>query len=77
MNNSRDGPRPNESDELALISEFWNQLRITEEVGAANWEALEELERKTTDCLAARPPDLHRARRYTAQAMLLISGQTY
>jgi hypothetical protein len=77
MTKSRDGPLPSEDDEVALISEFWNQLRITDELGAANWEALEELERKTTDCLAARPRDLHHARRYTAQAMLLISGQSY
>jgi hypothetical protein len=77
MKNARDGPLPGEADELALISEFWNQLRITDDPGAANWEALEELERKTTECLAARPPDLLRARGYTAEAILLISGQTY
>jgi hypothetical protein len=77
MKQSRDGPLPNEADEVALISDFWNQLRITEEVGAATWEALEVLERKTTECLAARPRDIGRARRYTAEAILLISGRTY
>jgi hypothetical protein len=77
MKKSRDGPLPGEADEVALISEFWNQLRITDELGAANWEALQELERKTTECLAVRPPDVARASGYTAKAMLLISGQTY
>ena len=74
---SRDGPLSNESDEVVLISDFWNQLRSSDEIGAANWEALEELERKVTDCWAGKPRDLQRARRYTAQAMLLIDGQIY
>jgi len=77
MKESRAGPLPSEADEVSLISIFWNQLRITDELGAANWEALDKLERKTTECLAARPPDLERARGYTAEAMLLISGQTF
>ena len=74
---NRDGPLSNQSEESALISVFWNHWRVTDEIGAANWEALEELERKTADCLAAEPPDSVRARHYTAQAMLLISGRTY
>jgi hypothetical protein len=74
---TRDGPLPDESDEVTVISSFWNHLRITDEIGAATWEALEVLERKATDCLAAEPRDVVRARGYTAQAILLISGQTY
>jgi hypothetical protein len=74
---TRDGPLPSEADEVALISDFWNQLRITDDLGAANREALEELERKTTDCLAARRRDLEKARSYTAQAILLISHKIY
>lgn len=66
-----------EPDEVELISLFWNQLRVTDEFGAATWEALEEFERKVTECLARRPRDLERARSLTAQAMLLISGQAY
>lgn len=66
-----------EPDEAALISIFWNQLRIADEIGAAQWEVLEGLERKVTDCLAASPQMLEEARAYTAQAMLLVSGDTY
>ncbi|WP_164103213.1 hypothetical protein [Candidatus Laterigemmans baculatus] len=77
---SRSVPSPGETKtqaekELELIVEFWNRLRVCEDLGTTNWEALEPIEREVTDCLSLRPPDLQRARTATARALDLILGR--
>ena len=57
------------------IVEFWNQLRISEELGATTWDVLEPLERIVTEALAKRRLDLDEAEAATAKAFFYISGQ--
>jgi hypothetical protein len=57
------------------IAEFWNRLRVCEEIGRTSWEELEPLEREVTECLSREPPDIDRADSLTAKAMLLIVGR--
>lgn len=61
-------------DEIRRIVEFWNQLRVCEELGATNWEVLEPIEREVTECLYWSPYDVRKAESLTALAMLLIAG---
>ncbi len=61
--------------ELSLIAEFWNRLRVCDEVDSTTWKVLEPLERRITDCLFESPPDLKSARRLTAQAMSIIASK--
>jgi hypothetical protein len=61
-------------DEIRELIEFWNQVRVCEELGAASWGVLEPLERAVTEALLQEPPDIVRARSLTAQAFCYISG---
>lgn len=61
--------------ELSLIAEFWNRLRVCDEVDSTTWKVLEPLERHVTDCLFESPPDLKNARRLTAQAMSIVASK--
>ena len=56
------------------IVDWWNELRICGESGAATWEELDAMEQEVTGKLASRPPDVNRAESITAYAMLLIAG---
>lgn len=64
-----------EQERIDWIVEFWNALRINDDPGSTNWEVLENLECQVTGCLAVQPPDVDRAERLTANAMLLMTGQ--
>ena len=57
------------------LVEFWNGLRVCEELGGTSWEELEPLERQTADCLSRDPPDFGGADSATAKAFLLIAGE--
>lgn len=70
------GPLLSHQERIDWIVDFWNALRINDDPGSTNWEVLEDLERQVTDCLANAPPDVDFAERLTAQAMLLMTGQT-
>ena len=66
---------PTETDvELRQITDFWNEIRVCEELGATTWGVLEPLERRVTDALRRSPPDLGSAREATAKALILIYG---
>jgi hypothetical protein len=56
------------------IVEFWNRLRVCEELGTNDWEVLESLERQVTECLVRDPPSYDEASSLTALAMLKIAG---
>ena len=62
-------------ERVRRIVEFWNQLRICDELGATNWRALEPIERLVTDCLYKERPDIGRAESYSALALLMIAGR--
>lgn len=62
--------------ELNLIIEFWNQLRVSDELGGTTWEVLEPLERRVTECLDRAPPDVDAARTATAEALWLLDGRS-
>jgi hypothetical protein len=75
------GCPPGGSDEwfdevIRLIVEFWNQLRVCEELGATNWGVLEPIEREVTECLYRQPRDIRKAESLTALAMLLIAARS-
>jgi hypothetical protein len=59
---------------IRYIVEFWNQLRVCDQLGATNWGVLEPIERQVTECLYGETRDVGRAESYTAYAMLLIAG---
>lgn len=61
-------------DEIRRIVEFWNRLRVCEELGATSWGALEPIERQVTECLGQSPRDVAKAASLTAEAMLLVAG---
>lgn len=61
---------------IQQIAEWWSELRVCGESGAATWEELDALEQEVTDCLARKLPDVNRAESLTAYAMLLIAGCT-
>lgn len=69
---------PNDADlefRIRQLLEFWNKLRIFEEIGQASWEALDSLERDVTECIQRRTPrDISRAESLTALALILIRG---
>lgn len=54
------------------IAEFWNQLRISDDVGMTTWEDLAPLERQVTECILGG--DFAKAESLTAEAMHLIVG---
>lgn len=56
------------------LAEFWSQLRVSEELGATNWDVLEPLEREVTEALEKDPPDFVLADSATVKAYCLISG---
>lgn len=58
------------------IIDFWSDLRVSDEVGAANLTVLETLERQVTEALNHNPPDLAKAESLTAMALHLILGNT-
>ena len=58
--------------EQTSIVEFWNVIRVCEELGETTWEELEPLERRTTECLHQVPPDIVGARNATAEALNLL-----
>jgi hypothetical protein len=61
-------------ERIQEISDFWSALRVSDELGAANWTVLEPLERQVTEALSHNPPNLAKAESLTAEAMLLITG---
>jgi hypothetical protein len=56
------------------ITAAWNEIRVTDDIGVADWEEIEVLERDVTDCMVQKPPDIERAYSLTAKAFLLIAG---
>jgi hypothetical protein len=62
-------------ERIRQIVEFWNQLRVSEELGATTWDVLEPLERTVTDAFAKQRPDLVEADAATAKALFHIFGQ--
>lgn len=60
--------------EQTVIVEFWNGIRVCEELGETTWEELEPLERRTTECLHKVPPDIVGARNATAKALDLLQS---
>jgi len=79
MTTVRSGLSPGRKDHsnahLARIRAWWSDWRICGTSGASTWEKLEELERDVTECLQESPPDVRKADRLTAEAMMRISGQ--
>ena len=63
---------PEDDSELKWIAEFWNQLAFDNLRDGAIRESLREIERLVSDCIYEAPPDIYRARRLTAQAILLL-----
>ena len=61
---------------IRRLVEFWNQLRIIDQLGATLLEALEPLERQVTDCLYQEPPDIGRAESLTALALRVLAGHS-
>ena len=66
-------PRPRSEDKIRQIVDFWNGLRVVEQLGATSWDVLEPLERRVTEALAEIPPDLEEADRATMLAFAHIS----
>ncbi len=62
------GSAPGLSERIRLIVEFWNELRVCDELGATNWGVLEPLERRVTEALNQKPQDLATADALTALA---------
>lgn len=60
-------------DEVRRIVEFWNRLRVCDELGATTWGALEPLERQVTESLDHRSRDVAKAASITAMAMLMVA----
>jgi len=56
------------------INTFWNELRITDDIGVTSWEVLRPIEREVTECLNKQVPDVSRAMSLTYRAYLLIAG---
>jgi hypothetical protein len=69
---------PDEHSEVAeriqKIFDFWDDLRDSEESGAATWDELERLGQEVKNCLETDSPDVNLAESITAYAMLLITG---
>ena len=55
------------------IANIWNAIDSEFDAGGATDEVLDRLRKEVSDCLYQRPPDLNRAERLTAQALLRIS----
>lgn len=56
------------------IVAFWNELRVTEDIGVTSWEVLETIEREVTECLNHAPPDIGRAMTLTLGAQFMVVG---
>lgn len=61
---------------IRWIIEFWDLIRVTEELGATTWGVLERLEREVADALHQDPPDLRKADAATSKAMAHIAGDS-
>lgn len=57
------------------LIEFWNQVQVSDELGGTFRKELEFLERRVTECLAQKPPDVLTAVRLTVDALDLIAGR--
>jgi hypothetical protein len=56
------------------VTAVWNEIRVTDDIGVADREVIDALEREVTDCLVQEPPDIGRAISLTAKALALIAG---
>ncbi|MEX2171291.1 MAG: hypothetical protein WD851_18370 [Pirellulales bacterium] len=61
---------------LRHVVDFWNELRVCNELGATNWKVLEPIERQVTEGLYRKPPDIGAAEAFTALAMFMIAGRS-
>ena|GEM_PF-4633243 len=61
-------------DQLRDLIEFWNQLDLEDDFGAADRGVITSLRMEVTDALAKSPPDIGRAASISAQACLLIQS---
>ncbi len=59
--------------ELRLISEFWNQFELSDEIDVAIRELLEPLKAQVTEAIYAQPPDVITARRLTTLARRILN----
>ena len=56
------------------IVQFWNEIELSDDSGAADWGVLESISRDVTEALDRRPPDLEKAESLTSRAFLLYTG---
>jgi hypothetical protein len=61
-------------DRVPLIVQFWNELRIHGDYGAADPVEVDKIERLVTQELQRRTPDVGRALSLTFRALHLIDG---
>jgi len=73
---SPEEPPPDAKKDIGFIVDTWNLLRTCDELGGTSWEELEPLERRATECLSCKPPDILGARRATIDALDLLEGRS-
>lgn len=61
-------------DRVPLIVQFWSELRIHGDYGAADPVEVDKIERLVTEELQRRTPDIGRAESLTFRALHLIDG---
>jgi len=68
----REGLSPN--DRVRIVAEFWNEIHIDGDYGAADQVAVEEIEREVSEEISQRVPDVNRLESLTCKALHLIAG---
>jgi hypothetical protein len=66
--------RLSSEDRWRLIIQFWNELRVCGNYGAADLVEVDKIERLVTDEMQRRTPDLNRAESLTCKVLHLIDG---